>query len=138
MSRRGFSLTELLIVMTMSSVVATASVGMVLVLAVGFLFQAVIGQAQDLMIILGHQRTNIAIGIGSIVLNVILSIVLVPHFGILGVAIATAATYGVRAIVYAVAIRHLHGVWVLADMPRFERLRGALTGSANAAPPAAE
>jgi len=116
----------------------TSGYPIMLVLGAGFLFQAVIGQAQDLMIILGHQRTNIAIGIGSIALNVILSVVLVPHFGILGVAIATAATYGARAIVYAAAIRHLHGVWVLAELPRVQRLRGALTGSEKAVPPAAE
>lgn len=101
-----------------------------LVLGVGFLFQAVIGQAQDLMIILGHQRTNIAIGIGSIALNVVLSVILVPQFGILGVAIATAATYAARAVVYVIAIRRLHGLWVFAEIPKLTRLRDPVTSDA--------
>ncbi len=108
----------------------TSGYPIMLVLAIGFLFQAVIGQAQDLMIILGHQRTNIAIGIGSIVLNVVLSLVLVPQFGILGVAIATAATYAARAVVYVIAIKRLHGLWVFAQMPKFPRTGKALTSDA--------
>ncbi len=108
----------------------TSGYPIMLVLGVGFLFQAVIGQAQDLMIILGHQRTNIAIGIGSIALNVVLSVILVPQFGILGVAMATAATYAVRALVYVIAIKRLHDIWVFADMPKITRLRGALASDA--------
>ncbi|MEM9106066.1 MAG: polysaccharide biosynthesis C-terminal domain-containing protein [Pseudomonadota bacterium] len=108
----------------------TSGYPIMLVLGIGFLFQAVIGQAQDLMIILGHQRTNIVIGIGSIALNVILSVILVPHFGILGVAMATAATYAARAVVYVFAIKHLHGLWVFAEMPKFTGHRKALTSDA--------
>lgn len=93
------------------------------VLGIGFVVRASIGQVQDLMIVLGHQRANIVISSGCILLNIVLSILLIPGFGIMGAAIATAATHVARAIAFSLAAHRLAGLWVLAGLPSFDFVR---------------
>ena len=96
----------------------TSGYVVMIILGIGFLLRTIIGQAQDLLIILGHQRTNIIIAIGSIFLNIVLSIILVPSYGIVGVAISTTFTYGIRAIIYSVVTKRLASISVLASLPK--------------------
>ncbi len=93
------------------------------VLGIGFVIRASIGQVQDLMIVLGHQRANILISGGCILLNVVLSIFLIPGYGIMGAAIATAITHVIRAIAFSLAAYKLAGLWVLASLPSFDFVR---------------
>ena len=89
------------------------------VLGIGYIMRAAVGQAQDLMIVLGYQKANIAISSGCILLNVVMSIILIPSFGIMGAALATMVTYVVRSIAFAFAAYRLAGLWVLAGVPSF-------------------
>lgn len=87
------------------------------VLGLAFILRAAVGQAQELTIILGHERANIVISAGCIGINVIGCILLVPHLGLLGGAISTALTYAIRTIAYAIAVRQMAGLWVLPNLP---------------------
>ncbi|MCF6344155.1 MAG: polysaccharide biosynthesis C-terminal domain-containing protein [Devosiaceae bacterium] len=86
-----------------------------LVLGLGFLIRASVGQAVDLLIVMGHQVANIFISVGGLAFNIILSIILIPKFGILGAAIATTITFALRAIVLLILTKKLTGLWVLTS-----------------------
>lgn len=69
-----------------------------LILAIGFVLRSMSGQGADLLLVMGHARANIVIGIGALLFNVILSVLLIPVLGIAGAAAATALTMGLRSV----------------------------------------
>lgn len=87
------------------------------VLGVGFLIRASVGQASDLLIVLGHQYANMFISFGGLVFNIVFSILLIPTYGIMGAAMATTFTFILRAIALTIVAKKLTGLWVLADLP---------------------
>ncbi|MCF6320625.1 MAG: polysaccharide biosynthesis C-terminal domain-containing protein [Rhizobiaceae bacterium] len=87
------------------------------VLGIGFTIRASVGQASDLLIVMGHQIANLAVSAGGLAFNIILSILLIPQYGILGAAIATTITFALRAIVLTILAKKLTGLWVLTDIP---------------------
>ena len=87
------------------------------VLGLGFLIRASVGQAQDLLIVLGHQKVNVVVSAGGVLFNIVLSFLLVPYFGILGAAIATTLTYLIRSFIFTIVLKKLTGLWVLIDLP---------------------
>jgi len=87
------------------------------VLGIGYIIRATVGQAQDLMIVLGHQRANVVISASCILLNVVLSVLLIPSHGIMGAALATSIIYAVRSVAFTFAAYKLAGLWVLAGIP---------------------
>ncbi|MCP4071967.1 MAG: oligosaccharide flippase family protein [Hyphomicrobiales bacterium] len=87
------------------------------VLGLGLIIRASVGQASDLLVVLGHQYANMLVSAGGLVFNIMLSIILIPSFGILGAAMATSVTYALRAVALTVITRKLTGLWVLADLP---------------------
>lgn len=102
-----------------------AGYGVMAVLGIGFMIRASTGQAQDLLIVLGHQRANVVISGGCILLNIALSILLIPGFGIMGAALATTATLAVRSVAFTFATRKLAGLWVLAGIPDLGAVRSS-------------
>lgn len=87
------------------------------VLGIGFLIRASVGQASDLLIVLGHQYANMAVSIGGLIFNIAFSVLLIPRFGIMGAAMATTLTFTLRAIVLTIVTKRLTGLWVLTDIP---------------------
>jgi O-antigen/teichoic acid export membrane protein len=81
--------------------------GALAVLGLGLVARASVGQAGDLLVVLGHQRANLFAAVTSLVLNAVLVVALVPFLGILGAAIGTACSHAVRAAMLAyLARRH--------------------------------
>lgn len=95
------------------------------VLGAAFVFRASTGQAQDLLIVLGHQKIGLTLLVSSVLLNVVLAILLVPGLGGLGAAVALALTCVVRAVAIVIAARKVAGLWVLTDMPGFSLRKAA-------------
>lgn len=93
------------------------------VLGIAYIVRASTGQVQDLMIVLGHQWVNVYILSGCILLNVVLSILLVPTYGAMGVAIATAFTLGVRSVAFLFAAKKFANLWVLASIPDLTKIK---------------
>jgi O-antigen/teichoic acid export membrane protein len=60
------------------------------VISVGLLARAAVGPAERLLNMLGERRSCALVYAGSFALNVVLCIVLIPRFGLLGAAIASA------------------------------------------------
>ncbi len=80
------------------------------VLGLGMLARAAVGQAGDLLVVLGHQRENLIAAAASLCLNIALTLALVPVLGILGAAVGTALSQTARAFVLARAARRKAGL----------------------------
>jgi O-antigen/teichoic acid export membrane protein len=72
------------------------------VLMVGFLARAAVGPVEHLLSMLGEQRLCAAVVAGSALCGLVLQVVLVPWYGALGAATATAAGLTLQAIAGAV------------------------------------
>ena len=78
------------------------------VLALGHLIRASVGPADTILSLLGEQKANALILVASAALSIALSFLLVPHLGIYGAAIASAAAcLCAAAASYSVARRKL-------------------------------
>lgn len=93
----------------------TAGYPVMLVLVLGFLARAAVGPSDMLLRMLGEHNLSAAVSVGTAVLNVTLLLLLVPHFGLIGAAIATALALALEAYCnWTVARRRLGldiGIW---------------------------
>jgi O-antigen/teichoic acid export membrane protein len=96
----------------------TSAYPVMAILVVGFLARASVGPAEFLLNMLGQQRAVAAVAVSAAVFDIALCALLIPHFGMLGAAIANAATLVFAAIAYAiVAYRRLGmNIFVLAHL----------------------
>jgi O-antigen/teichoic acid export membrane protein len=76
------------------------------ILGAGLTLRAVAGQSAELLITTGRQRDILIASVTALAINVCLSFLLVPHYGIEGAAAATALAMGVRAIMLCLAVRN--------------------------------
>jgi O-antigen/teichoic acid export membrane protein len=83
----------------------TAGVPLFAVLLVGVLAQVVAGPAEDLLNMLGHERSCAAIFAASAPLLIMLLLLLVPSFGLMGAAWATALATLLRAVALGWTVR---------------------------------
>jgi O-antigen/teichoic acid export membrane protein len=93
------------------------------VLVLGFLARAAMGPSDFLLNMLGQQRACAMILAATAVLDIVLNFTLVPYFGIMGAASATAVSLAFASILnYIVARRRLNldvGIWSnLGTAPR--------------------
>lgn len=88
----------------------TAAWPVMAVLGIGLIARASVGQAGDLLVVLGHQRENLIAAAGSLLLNILLTVLLVPIFGILGAAIGTAISQTTRAALLSHLARRAAGL----------------------------
>jgi O-antigen/teichoic acid export membrane protein len=79
--------------------------GVLVVLGLGLLARASVGQAGDLLIVLGHQKDGLFVASLSLAINALLTVALVPLLGVLGAAIGTACSQAVRAAALAYFVR---------------------------------
>jgi O-antigen/teichoic acid export membrane protein len=98
----------------------TAAYPVMFVLVLGFLVRASMGPAEFLLNMLGEQTLCAAVLVVTAALNIALNFALIPHFGIMGAAIATSTALTVAAVLnYLVARRRLD-----LEISIFQNLRG--------------
>jgi O-antigen/teichoic acid export membrane protein len=76
----------------------TAAYPVMFILAAGLLVRAVAGPAQNLLVVTGHQKTTAGILMLTVALNTVLNLLLIPIWGIIGAAVATAAAFMFEAV----------------------------------------
>lgn len=72
------------------------------ILAIGILARAAAGPAQGLLVVTGRQNITAAVMVAAVVLNAILNLTLIPRFGLLGAAAATASAFVLEAVVLSI------------------------------------
>ena len=77
--------------------------GVLAVLGLGLIIRASVGQAGDLLILLGHQKAAFSVAAMSLALNVLIALALIPPLGMMGAAISTTCSQTARAV----ALRHI-------------------------------
>jgi len=80
------------------------------VLTVGQIINALAGSVGLLMTMTGHEREAARIVGGSVVLNVALNYLLIPHYGAVGAAAATALAFAVWNVIMIVYVRRNLGI----------------------------
>lgn len=80
-----------------------------IILAAGLLARAACGQAEELLSVTGHERTNARIAIGCAVIAVAGCFFAAAFFGLIGVACAMALTATIRSLLFIRAARRLTG-----------------------------
>jgi len=79
-----------------------AGYDVMLVLVLGLVFRATMGPAEFLLNMLGEQTLCAAVLVATAMLNVALNFALIPHFGLIGAAMATAISLVTAALLYYV------------------------------------
>ncbi|MDX2306874.1 MAG: lipopolysaccharide biosynthesis protein [Hyphomicrobium sp.] len=80
------------------------------VLVVGFMLRSSFGPVETLMNMLGESRLCAAVLIGAAVFDLLLCFALVPAYGLMGAAVATAASLAIAALGNAVAAKKRLGI----------------------------
>jgi O-antigen/teichoic acid export membrane protein len=92
----------------------TAGYVLMAILLAGILAKALVGPAETLLMMSGKQNICVALYAGALTANVVLNVLLIPHFGIEGAAIATASAMAVEAVLLHLAVRHALGIALFA------------------------
>jgi O-antigen/teichoic acid export membrane protein len=79
----------------------TVAAGIVPILAAGMVVGTVFGPGEDVLTMLGEERSCAAVFAGALVLCLILNVSLIPTFGLAGAALATALTIVARSAALA-------------------------------------
>jgi len=77
-------------------------------LAIPIFITVLFGANDATLIALGHSRIQMYVNTAAAVGNVVLNILLIPRFGIAGAAVASAAAYISRDLVYTIALYRWH------------------------------
>lgn len=100
-----------------------AGYGVMMVLSVGMVVRAMAGQAGEALIVLGRQREGLMVALVVLTVTAILAFALVPLFGIIGAALASAFAMGCRTLALVLVLRRSDGLRVMAfGLPRIGRL----------------
>jgi O-antigen/teichoic acid export membrane protein len=88
----------------------------------GMVLRALGGQAGEAMIVLGRQREGLMVGLVVLAVTAALALVLVPLFGIVGAALASAVAMAMRTLALALVLWRTEGLRVVAaGFPRIGR-----------------
>jgi len=77
-------------------------------LAIPIFITVLLGANDATLIALGHSRIQMYVNTTAAALNIVLNILFIPWFGIAGAAVASAAAYISRDLVYTVVLYHWH------------------------------
>lgn len=80
------------------------------ILAIPVIVTSLLSANGAALVALGHNRSNLYVNGGAAVLNVLLNLLLIPRFGIVGAALASAAAYVGRDGVYTVLLYRWEGL----------------------------
>ena len=84
------------------------------VLGLGMVVRAMAGQAGEALIVTGRQREGVAIGLATLAVVAGLCLVLVPAFGPLGAAVASALAMACRTVALIAVLRRVAGLRVFS------------------------
>ena len=84
------------------------------ILFAGILGKALVGPGEVLLTMAGRQKLCVLLYVGALGTNIGLNVTLIPHFGLAGAAIATAAAMLVEALLLHVAVRRTLGIVLFA------------------------
>ncbi len=88
------------------------------ILLAGILVKALVGPAEVLLTMADKQMLCVYLYAAALVANISLNVILIPHFGIEGAAIAGAAAMTVEALLLHLAVRHALGITLFALIRR--------------------
>ena len=88
------------------------------VLVAGVVFRAAVGPAESLLNMTGNQNVCAAIFGGVLAINVMLNMLLIPAYGLMGAAIATAAATFAEALLLVIVAYRKIGVVMFVFAPR--------------------
>ncbi|WP_135536955.1 flippase [Halostella pelagica] len=88
---------------------AQASLALI-ILSSGFFVQAAYGRSLDTLSALGYTNYILLANVFAFTLNIVLNLLLIPMYGFLGAAIASAASYTLLNVVQYVVLRGLFGI----------------------------
>ncbi len=83
------------------------------ILAVGQFVNIIVGPTLFILAMTGREKALAATVCGSLGINIVLGVTIIPHFGVVGAAIATAVTVGLSNIIMLILVRRYLGVWSL-------------------------
>ncbi len=80
------------------------------ILSIGFFSHCVMGNNEGLMVSIGGERGLAVISVSAMISNISLNILLIPVYGSVGAAIATAATFLIMNILISYSLNKYHGI----------------------------
>jgi O-antigen/teichoic acid export membrane protein len=83
----------------------------VIVIGVSQLFNASVGHTDQILLMTDRQRIVLLAAVSSTIVGIVGAVALVPTYGVMGAASATAAAIILKNIATCVAVRHSIGVW---------------------------
>ena len=81
-----------------------------LILAAGFLFRAVVGPAEYILSAIGEQKLGLGVAASIAIIDIALCFALIPELGMTGAAMATATAMAVGSVLYAGIVRRKVGL----------------------------
>lgn len=102
-----------------------SGVGIMALLFVGIIAKASVGPGEVLLTMADQQKTCVLVYAGALAINIALNVILIPHYGIFGAAVATAAAMLAEAAGLFLAIRSRLGITPFAFAPARWRRNGA-------------
>jgi O-antigen/teichoic acid export membrane protein len=87
---------------------------LMIILFAGILAKASVGPGEILLNMAGHQRLCVILYAVILSANIALNMLLIPHFGLEGAAMATAAAMMIEAALLHIAVRHRLGIVIFA------------------------
>jgi len=110
------------------------------VLGIGVLARCLVGTVSPLLILSGHERYNAANIVAVTAMNILMNLWLIPRYGVLGAAYATAISLAIVNAVALIEVRKLMGITPYATsylkllVPAAVTLAGTLVLRANTPP----
>lgn len=92
----------------------TAGYVLMVILFAGILAKASIGPGEILLSMAGKQKLCVAVYAITLVVSISLNVSLIPHFGLIGAASATAGAMVVEAVLLHIAVRRVLGIVLFA------------------------
>ncbi len=89
-----------------------------LVLMAGLMVQAFAGPGEDLLTMLGHERICAGSAAVALILNVALNLILIPIYGVIGAAIATAVSISLRSVILTWVVKKRLKMNILFSLPK--------------------
>lgn len=84
------------------------------VLFAGILSKSLIGPGEILLSMAGHQNLCVLLYAVTLTASIVLNIVMIPHFGLMGAATATATAMAIEALLLHIAVRRTLGIVLFA------------------------
>ena len=95
------------------------------ILCVGIIARAAVGPSESLLTMAGHERVCALAYGGALAVNLTLNMVLIPAYGLMGAAIATAIALCVEAVLLSYTVKRRLGITMMIASPLLGLIRRA-------------